>query len=95
MENNNPSSYNVDYHSGISPYLVDSLPSYDSSYWKSDTMFDLKYCNWNKDMLMGVLPNSQFGDVAVVDINSSTIRVIVTGKQIGRASCRERVSSPV
>jgi len=29
-------------------------------------MFDLRYCNWNKDMLMGVLPNSQFGDVAVI-----------------------------
>lgn len=69
-ENANPSSYNVDYFSGISPKLVTSLPGKDSDYWKSDTMFDLKYCNWNKDMLMGVLPNSQFGDVAVVDISS-------------------------
>ena len=42
-----------------------------SAYWKSDTMFDLKYCNWNKDMLMGVLPNSQFGDVAVIDISNT------------------------
>ena len=67
-ENANPSSYNVDYFSGNSPYLVDSLPSSDSNYWKSDTMFDLKYCNWNKDMLMGVLPNSQFGDVAVINL---------------------------
>lgn len=70
-ENSNPSSYNVDYYSGVSPSLVSSLPSKDSDYWKSDTMFDLKYCNWNKDMLMGVLPNSQFGDVAVIDISSS------------------------
>lgn len=67
-ENSNPSSYNVDYFSGLSPRLVDSLPSSDSNYWKSDTMFDLKYCNWNKDMLMGVLPNSQFGDVAVINL---------------------------
>lgn len=71
-ENSNPSSYNVDYYTGVSPYLVSSLPSYDSAYWKSDTMFDLKYCNWNKDMLMGVLPNSQFGDVAVLNVNNST-----------------------
>lgn len=70
-ENANPSSYNVDYFSGLSPYLVDSLPSAGSDYWKSDTMFDLKYCNWNKDMLMGVLPNSQFGDVAVLNIDDS------------------------
>lgn len=67
-ENSNPSSYNVDYYSGTSPLLVSSLPASNSEYWKSDTMFDLKYCNWNKDMLMGVLPNSQFGDVAVVSL---------------------------
>lgn len=70
-ELSNPSSYNVDYYSGISPYLIDSLPASGSAYWKSDTMFDLRYCNWNKDMLMGVLPNSQFGDVAVIDLPSS------------------------
>lgn len=67
-EKANPSSYNVDYYSGVTPSLVDSLPGSSSDYWKSDTMFDLKYCNWNKDMLMGVLPNSQFGDVAVINL---------------------------
>lgn len=71
-ENANPSSYNVDYFSGVEPSLVSSLPAFSSDYWKSDTMFDLRYCNWNKDMLMGVLPNSQFGDVAVVDVSSTS-----------------------
>ena len=72
-ENSNPSSYNVDYFSGLSPYLISDsgIPTDSSDYWKSDTMFDLKYCNWNKDMLMGVLPNSQFGDVAVIDISNT------------------------
>lgn len=70
-ENSNPSSYNVDYFSGASSLLVPSLPDVGSDYWKSDTMFDLKYCNWNKDMLMGVLPNSQFGDVAVIDVSNT------------------------
>lgn len=70
-ERANPSSYNVDYFTGTTPSLVSSLPSSGSDYWKSDTMFDLKYCNWNKDMLMGVLPNSQFGDVAVIDISNT------------------------
>ena len=69
-ENSNPSSYNVDYFTGVSPSLVSSMPVASSDYWKSDTMFDLRYCNWNKDMLMGVLPNSQFGDVAVIDLPS-------------------------
>lgn len=77
-ENSNPSSYNVDYFSGLSTTLVTSVPAPDSDYWKSDTMLDLKYCNWNKDMLMGVLPNSQFGDVAVID--AATIPDVVLGK---------------
>ena len=81
-ENSNPSSYNVDYFSGVSPYLVTdtNIPPDSSDYWKSDTMFDLKYCNWNKDMLMGVLPNSQFGDVAVLDLDISESGLVVLGK---------------
>lgn len=77
-EISNPSSYNVDYFTGVAPSLVSSLPSKDSAYWKSDTMFDLKYCNWNKDMLMGVLPNSQFGDVAVIDLGNSPANVLIS-----------------
>ena len=70
-ENSNPSSYNVDYYSGVSPSFISVTPDPSSSYWKSPTMFDLRYCNWNKDMLMGVLPNSQFGDVAVINISNT------------------------
>lgn len=76
-ENANPSSYNVDYYTGTTLNLLSALPAVGSDYWKSDTMFDLKYCNWNKDMLMGVLPNSQFGDVAVIDLPSSVSKVQV------------------
>jgi hypothetical protein len=99
-ENANPSSYNVDYFSGTSPNLVFSLPNKDSDYWKSDTMFDLKYCNWNKDMLMGVLPNSQFGDVAVLDISNSGASNVVLGPDdkkstVGVASAVTSNSAPV
>lgn len=80
-EKANPSAYNVDYYSGVSPSLVSSFPASDTDYWKSDTMFDLKYCNWNKDMLMGVLPNSQFGDVAVIDISESGASDVVLGSK--------------
>lgn len=76
-EKSNPSSYNVDYFDGTSSSVVSPLPPANSDYWKSDTIFDLKYCNWNKDMLMGVLPNSQFGDVAVIDLPSSVSDVQV------------------
>lgn len=78
-EKANPSSYNVDYYTGVAPSLVPTLPAPTSEYWKSDTMFDLKYCNWNKDMLMGVLPNSQFGDVAVLDVSASGDSDVVLG----------------
>lgn len=102
-ESSNPSSYNVDYYSGVSPSLVTSLPAKDSDYWKSDTMFDLKYCNWNKDMLMGVLPNSQFGDVAVLDIsnsgNSGSSDVVLGSadkqSKVGVASAISSSSAPV
>lgn len=69
-ESANPSSYNVDYFTGVSSALIPSMPVSSSDFWKSDTMFDLRYCNWNKDMLMGVLPNSQFGDIAIIDLPS-------------------------
>lgn len=78
-ELSNPSSYNVDYFTGVNPLLISNLPEATDKYWKSPTMFDLKYCNWNKDMLMGVLPNSQFGDVAVLDISNTGDSNIVLG----------------
>jgi hypothetical protein len=99
-EKANPSSYNVDYYTGVTPSLVSDLPAYNSVYWKSDTMFDLKYCNWNKDMLMGVLPNSQFGDVAVIDIPNSGVSDVVLGpdnkkSKVGVASAVSSSSAPV
>lgn len=99
-ENANPSSYNVDYFTGTSPNLLASLPAEGSDYWKSDTMFDLKYCNWNKDMLMGVLPNSQFGDVAVLDVSNSGDSNVVLGANphkstVGIASAVSSNTAPV
>lgn len=99
-ENSNPSSYNVDYYTGVNPALIYASPDSDSEYWKSDTMFDLKYCNWNKDMLMGVLPNSQFGDLAVIDIPSSGPSDVVIGSntaksKVGVASAITSNTAPV
>lgn len=99
-EKSNPSSYNVDYFTGVSPSLTSSLPSDSDSYWKSDTIFDLKYCNWNKDMLMGVLPNSQFGDVAVIDVDTTGNNLVSLGSgdkwsTLQAASAVSSNSSPV
>ena len=99
-ENSNPSSYNVDYYTGVDPSLVSSLPEATADFWKSDTMFDLKYCNWNKDMLMGVLPNSQFGDVAVLNIDNSGNPNVILGlgnsnSPVGTASAVSSNAAPV
>jgi hypothetical protein len=82
-ENADPTSYNVDYYTGsgnlFAPNgLSSSIPS-SNAYWKRDNMFSLRYCNWNKDMFMGLLPNSQFGDVAVVNLGDSGSGTIPVG----------------
>ena len=46
------------------------LIPFTNAYWKRDNLFSLRYCNWNKDKFMGVFPNSQFGDLSVVDLGS-------------------------
>lgn len=74
-EKADPTAYNVDYYNGSGNLfgtsgIVNSIPA-SSPYWKRDNMFSLRYCNWNKDMFMGILPNSQFGDVAVVNLGDS------------------------
>lgn len=66
-QNSSPYLWNIDYFTGVNQQLWSSLPSSGDTYWKDNTLFDLEYCNWNKDMFMGVLPDSQFGDVATID----------------------------
>lgn len=72
-ENADPTSYNFDWYIGsgnlFGTSLASSIPAA-NNYWKRDNLFSLRYCNWNKDKFMGVLPNSQFGDLAVVDLGS-------------------------
>lgn len=62
-----PYLWNIDYYGGVSQQLFSPLPASSDVYWNNNTIFDLEYCNWNKDMFMGVLPDSQFGDVATID----------------------------
>lgn len=75
-ESADPTSYNFDWYAGsgnvFGSGISASIPS-SNAYWKRDNMFSLRYCNWNKDLFMGMLPNSQFGDVAVVDSSGSSL----------------------
>lgn len=66
-QNSSPYLWNIDYYTGVQQQLFSSIPASGDTYWQNNTMFDLEYCNWNKDIFMGVLPDSQFGDVASID----------------------------
>jgi hypothetical protein len=66
-QDSSPYLWNIDYFTGSSQQLFSTIPASGDSYWNNNTMFDLEYCNWNKDMFMGILPDTQFGDVATID----------------------------
>ena len=66
-QDSSPYLWNIDYYTGTTQHLFKDIPAAGDSYWRNNTMFDLEYCNWNKDIFMGVLPDTQFGDVATID----------------------------
>lgn len=66
-QNSSPYLWNIDYFNGVHSSLWESLPAAPDSYWQNNTLLDLEYCNWNKDIFMGVLPDAQFGDVVSID----------------------------
>ena len=69
-EQNEPYTYNFDWYSGGNIFsgffagYTDRL----KEYIEGNNLFTLRYANWSKDLFMGVMPNSQLGDVSVVDI---------------------------
>lgn len=66
----NPSIFNVDWMLGNSePVFSESY--LDANFKSYSNFFDLRYCNWNKDLFHGVLPNQQFGSTSVVSITSA------------------------
>lgn len=68
-----PSSFNVDYVDGNN--MSFSGFGAISSFCQNYNFFDLRYCNWQKDLFHGVLPHQQYGETAVASITPN-----VTGK---------------
>ncbi|MCE8949569.1 major capsid protein [Bacteroides thetaiotaomicron] len=62
-----PSTFNVDYLNGNN-MNIDIVSSVQFS--ENYNMFDLRYCNWQKDLFHGVVPRAQYGDVATVNLIS-------------------------
>ena len=67
-ESPNPSTFNVDWMTGNNDTVLQasSFTNFDSN-----TMFDLRYCNYQKDLFHGIMPNAQFGETAAVPISGS------------------------
>lgn len=78
-----PSCFNVDYM----PYSTGSsgmMLSFNySDFYENYSMFDLRYCNWQKDLFHGVVPNQQYGDVASVSMSSD---VLINGNIVQNAA---------
>lgn len=62
-----PSTFNVDYLSGESMRIDFSSTNFVNNY----NFFDLRYCNWQKDLFHGVLPRQQYGSTATVQTSDA------------------------
>lgn len=97
-QDSSPYLWNIDYYTGSQQHLFSSMPSAGDAYWSNNTMFDLEYCNWNKDLFMGVLPDAQFGDVVSIDtggLNSQDLYVEakISSSETSRTYLGDKVSS--
>ena len=68
-----PATFNVDYLDGSNMFVTNFYNN--DSFVMNYNMFDLRYCNWQKDLFHGVLPHQQYGETAVASITPN-----VTGK---------------
>lgn len=85
-QSSSPYLWNIDYYTGTQQQLFSSIPAASDAYWQNNTIFDLEYCNWNKDMFMGVLPDTQFGDVATIDTGGLSSRDLPVQAKISSSS---------
>ena len=70
-EKNQPYTYNFDWYSGGNVLASLTTQALAEKYYSDDNLFTLRYANWPKDMFMGVMPDSQLGDVSIVDTSGS------------------------
>ena len=77
----NPSTFNVDWMTGNGDCNITYAQFTDFS---QSNMFDLRYCNYQKDLFHGVMPNAQFGDTAAVPLSGGS------GSSVYRELCVSR-----
>ena len=69
-ERSNPSTFNVDYISGSTESLQMDLSV--EGFTDSFNFLDVRYSNFQRDLLHGTIPQAQYGDSSVIDIAVSS-----------------------
>lgn len=68
-ERTNPSTFNLDYLDGGSSFNLDLAVS---GFVDSFNFMDMRFANWQRDLLHGVIPQAQYGEAAVVNVATET-----------------------
>lgn len=76
-ERSNPSTFNIDYVSGASETLQMDFTV--KGFKDSFNLFDMRYCNWQRDLLHGTIPQAQYGEASAVPLSDQSF-VITDGK---------------
>lgn len=82
-ERPDPSTFNLDYMSGTTSMNI-NLPQFSNTdaFYQYQNFFDLRYCNWSKDMYHGLLPSAQYGETAVVPLDGDVSGMGVSNGQV-------------
>lgn len=78
-ESARPALFNLNYMDGAAGGEQIATDEIDYTKW---TMFDIRYANWQKDYFMGLLPNSQYGDAASIDLSSNGNMLLSLGRPV-------------
>lgn len=85
-----PYRYNLDYLYAAGKDFHIPFSAFTKDAFKNPTMFDLNYCNFQKDYFTGMLPKAQYGDVSVaspifgdLDIGDSSSLTFTSAPQQG------------
>lgn len=75
-ERSNPATFNCDYIKGTDDLQMDLSGE---EFVNSFNFLDMRYCNWQKDLLHGVIPQAQYGEASVVPLSDNSF-VISDGR---------------
>lgn len=73
-ERANPSTFNVDYIKGTNDLNLDIHSLNETNDF---SLFDLRYCNYQKDLFHGVIPVAQYGGASVVPLSEGITNVTI------------------